>query len=245
MKQFFSALTVVGFLLPLVGSAAQAVSERRSISVSGTCTRQITPDRGSITVTVEIMDMDLQVAAKKATETYDKVKEAVQKLRLENPNLTTSEYSLIEVKEWQKDRNVFKGFRARMGLRVATSSIQRLGEVITIAAKQGVRDVGALNTFLSQEKLLKEQSNCLEEAGANATARATRLASSLDAKLGEVLEITEASSSGQPSPPPIVMNAMMSKRMNMMGGAEDAAAPSVEAGAQTLNVTIYATFAIK
>ncbi len=209
--------------------------------MSGTCSRQITPDRGSITVTVETMDMDLQVASKKATDNYEKVKDAVQKLRLDNANISTSEYSLIEVKEWQKDRNVFKGFRARMGLRVATSSIQKLGEVIAIAAKHGVRDVGSLNTFLSQEKLLKEQSNCLEEAGANATARATRLAASLDAKIGDVLEITEFQAA--PEGPRPMMRAMMAKSMDMAGGAESA--PSVEAGSQTLNVTIYATFALK
>ena len=185
--------------------------------------------------------MDLQAAAKKATEIQEKVKEAIQKLRLENFNLTTSEYTLIEVKEWQKDKTVFKGFKARMGFRVSTSSIQRLGEVIAIAAKNGVRDVGALNTFLSQEKLLKEQSGCLEEAGANATLRAAKLAASLDARLGEILQISEFQPTSQDNP--VALHMMRKSNENMDAGG--IAAPSVEGGSQALSVTIYATFALK
>lgn len=230
-------------LLPLA-AFADPFGEKRHITVQGFCTRQIAPDRGSIVVTAEATEPDLQSASKKATDTYEKLRDSVQKMRLENANLITSEYSLQEVREWQKDRQVSKGFRARMGLRVTTSSIQRLGEIISVAAKLGLREVGNLDTFLSQEKLLKEQMACFEEAGSNATKRAETLAGSLGAKIGEVLEISELreDTGGPVRPMAMTMNAK-SSRMEM---ADAGGAPSgVEAGSRTMSMTVYATFALK
>jgi uncharacterized protein YggE len=220
----------------LVSSAAHAESETRRVTVSGKCTRQVTPDRGAIVVTADFRDDDLQRASKRATEAYERARDAVKRLNLKDVELRTVEYSMGEVREWEKDRQVFKGYRARMGLRVATSQVDKLGEVIAIATREGLREVGGLKSFLSEAQQLAEQVACLQDAAQNARSKAEKLAAALGARVGETLLVTE--SGGFQSPP---------ERMMVMDAAPGAGAspPSIEAGQQTLSLAVEVAFALK
>ncbi len=230
---------ITGFYL-LLAPLHSALAVDRQVNVSGNCVRKTTPDRGSITLTSEFQNMDLKAASQQATEAYEKVRKAVQKLGLENLELKTVEYSLNQAFEWQKDRQVFKGYRARMGISVSTSQTQRLGEVISIAAREGIRDVGGLRSFLSEEKLKTETAACLRDAALDARSKAEKLASALSAKVGEVISISENTQlQGAPPPPmPMMAKAMRSSE------AMDSSAP-VEAGEQVITVNVHASFGLK
>lgn len=228
---------VIVTLLGLSGASRQAQARDRDVTVSGECTRQVTPDRGMITVTADIRDSDLKSAAKKATEAYERVREGVKRLGLENLEMRTSEYNLAEVREWEKDRQVSKGFQARMGLRVSTSQAQRLGEVIALAAREGLREVGQLQPYLSEEKQQKERLECLKAAAENARAKAERLAGTLGAKVGEALQVQEISSGDMPRPQPMRMEVMAKSARAMEP-------PSVEVGQQDLSVSVQVKFAL-
>lgn len=242
MRVFVVVVFSVLSLPVLSATAAQAdvapgSLDRRHIAVQGLCYRRATPDRGAIIVTAEVQDMDLKTASVQATRSYERVRDAVKKLGLEALELSTVEYSVNEVREWEKNRSVFKGFKARMGLQVSTASIQKLGDVIEIAAREQIKDVGSLTTFLSREKMMKEHLGCLQEASDNARARAEKLAAALGAKLGDVISVVE-----QAALPPPARPVPMARAMSKM--AADAG-PTVEAGTQDLSVTIQANFALK
>lgn len=235
----FGLATVFAAIAVASTANAQTMAFQRSVSVTGNCLRAVQPDRGSLVVTADVQAQDLQTAAKKSTETYERVKKAVQKLGLKDLELTTSEYNFQEVREWQKDRNVFKGFRARMGLSVSTSEISRLGEVIALAANEGVRDVSSLNTFLSLEKSKIEREACLEDAVKNARSKAETIARAASSKLGRVLAVSESGAAPMPPPAPMFKAAMR-------GMAEDAsvAAPGVDAGPQRISIDVSVTFGL-
>lgn len=220
----------------LFSSLALANTER-TVSVSGMCTRQVTPDRGSITLTAEFTDHDLRDATKKATDLYGRVRDQVKRLNLPDLELQTSEYNVQEAREWEKNKMVSKGFRARMGLRVSSSAIDRLGEVISIASRQSVQDVGALTTYLSDEKTKHEQFACLQTAAENARAKADRLAASLKASVGDVVKITEEVYNPSPSP--------IRPMMALKATAADAGAPQVEAQKQEVSANVQVVFGLK
>jgi uncharacterized protein len=239
MKAKFAVLTLVGLFA--VGSQA---AETRTISVTGNCTKNVTYDRGAIVVTADVLDLDLQKATKRATETYEAVRAAVQKLNLKDAQLMTSEYSVTEQKEWEKERSVSKGFRARMGIQVTTSEISRLGEVIAIAAKQNVRDVSALHSFLSADKEKTERESCLEAAVQNAQAKASRMAKVANAKLGRIQQLVEE---GATAPEPVSQAPGGQSRMKkeVFSSMMDEGGPGVEAGAGRLRVNVNASFALE
>jgi uncharacterized protein YggE len=210
------------------------------VRVSGACTRQVSPDRGAIIVTAEFRDPDLKVAANHATQSYERARDAVKKLGLKDLELRTVEYSMGEVREWENNKNVLKGYRARMGLRVASSQIERLGEVIALATREGMKDVGNLQSYLSDAQDLKERVACLQEAAENARVKAEKLATALGARVGEALVIHESGGvSTSPEPRPVMM---MAEKSLSRGAAEPA---SIEAGQQTLSLSVDVTFALK
>jgi uncharacterized protein YggE len=232
-------MPVLVFLFAVSPVQAASTSLPPGITVEGVCHRRTVPDRGALIVTADFLEKDIKSAVSKTTDAYEKVKTAVKRLNLENLEVETSEYSVQEERVWEKDRQVPKGFRARMGLRVTSSNIQKLGEVISIAAREGIRDVGALNTYLSSEKLKQEQMACLETAATHAHTKAEKLAAALGAKLGVLVNLTEMQPEMPRFPSPVMMKA---SRGDMV---TDAPAPSIEAGKQDISTTVYVTFSLR
>lgn len=223
-------------------STAHAEAVLRQVSVSGSCTRMVVPDRASIMVTAEIMDSDPKKAMNRATEIYEKVRSNVLKLKIENKELSTSEVSLNERKEWESNKLVSKGFVARMGLRVESSDAASLGEVSQIAAKAGVKEIGGLNTFISSVKNRAETEACLKDAVKTAEKKAREMAEASGAKLGEVISLTEQSSGGIVVAPPTYA----AKGLMMMDASADrSAAPTIEPGKQEIQATVSASYYLK
>lgn len=235
-------LLSLGTFVLISGQPAHA-EERlvRSVAVSGQCLRSVVPDRGSIVVTIDNQDKNVQAATKKTTEAYDALKKAVQKLALKDVELQTSEYNVQEVREWEKDKSVFKGFRARMGMEVTTSEIARLGDVISIASNQKITNVGALRSFLSEEKNRQEREACLEEAIAHAQTKAAKMARAAGAKLGRVLQLKEENASMTPVPPPY--QPLFRAKSSMMESSQDAA-PTIDSSTQKLSLSVDALYAL-
>lgn len=237
------ALNLVLLLGVAFSSSAQAQEKLvRSIAVSGQCLRSVVPDRGSIVVTIDNQDKNVQVATKKTTDAYETLKKAIQKIALKDVELQTSEYNVQEIREWEKDKSVFKGFRARMGLEVTTSEIARLGEVIATASNQKITDVGALRSFLSDEKNRQEREACLEEAISHAQVKASKMAKAAGAKLGRVLQLKEEGASMTPVPPPYEPRRMM--KSSLMESSIADAAPRIDSSTQKLSLSVEALYAL-
>lgn len=243
MKNFrFIFILSLFFFVDLTLAAAAGIE--RMVSVDGSCNREATTDRGSITVTASVLENDLKSAVKKATLQYDRAIEAVKKLNLENLNLQSSEYSVSEEKDWVKDHYVSKGFRAKLGFKASTSNVQRLGEVTEIAARQDIHEVGDLSTYLSKEKMKKEIDSCLKEAAEDARSKADRLATSLGASLGRVLQMSESNEGYAPPFQPRLRGAV---RMDMAGepAAPSSSAPKIQEGKQEVSAHVLVSFELK
>lgn len=241
MKSPLSTVTTAALLIaPLAWTSVDALARERVVNVSGTCIRNVTPDRGSVTITAEFKDLDVKKATTLATQQYEKVRDRVVRLKLEDEELSTSEYRVDEIREWENNKNVFKGYRARIGLKVVTSNQKRLGEVIEIASKEGVRDVGGLSLFISSKLARSERNECLKEASEQAKSKAQKLAESLGAKLGEVVQIDEAALQSFPQPMPVFAKSMMAD-----SAGERAGAPNIEAGKEEIQASISVTFGLR
>lgn len=233
VKQFIS-------LVILFSSASALAAADRMVTVNGTCLRRITPDRASVTITAEVKDPEPKKASQKAQEIYERVLERVKKLKLPDSEIQTTEYSVNEIREWENNKNVLRGFRARMGFRVETSDAKRIGEALDIASKEGVKDIGSLSLFVSPSKDREEKNACLKEAAEQARIKATKLAETLGARLGEALLIAESGVNVTPPQPRFAAS--------MRGASEDAAlmaAPTVEAGKEELSMTVQVSFGLK
>ncbi|MGE0251850.1 MAG: SIMPL domain-containing protein [Dongiaceae bacterium] len=243
--RFFAVLLALSFL-PVPASYAQTMGRMaeampRQVVVNGTCRREVAPDRGSITLTAQFQDRsDVKTAVNQAVKSYEAARKKIQDLKLKDMELETVEYTVMPIQEWEKDKTVMKGYRARMGLQVKTSETQRIGEVIAVAADEGFKDVGALQMYVSRAREQEINRDCLKEATLDAKNNAELLASAVGAKVGEVMMLNQ-SGGHMPVPPPMPM--MMKAERGM--AAMDMAAPTVEAGKREYTVNVSAIFQLR
>jgi len=224
-------------------SVAGCNSQERFVTVSGLCRKEIAPDRNALLLSAEVMDADTQVASTRATEIFEKIRQKIKELNIKDIELETSEFSVNEEREWVKERYISRGYKARASLRVSSSDFSFAPKVVGIALAEGVKDIGSLETFISNKLLDQTRFECLEEAVTNARAKARRMTETASAKLGEVMNIQESDGDVQ-SPP---MPRMMSKGR---GGMEMAAAPmmdgpTIETRKTTVSTSVNVTFSIK
>ena len=238
-KMFVGLLSAVLGLTGTYTESSFAATERQ-VSVSGSCTRSVVPDRAAISVTAEIKDPDPKRAMTKATEIYERVRAKVLKLKIENREVSTTEVSLNELKEWESNKMVSRGFVARMGLRVESSEAASLGEVSRAATQEGMREIGSLSTFISSAKQRQETEACLKDAVKVAQKKAQEMVDAVGAKLGEVVSMNEQSSFQNP-PMPMMRNSMV----KMSDSSEMAPAPTIEPGKQEIQTTVGVVFSIR
>lgn len=210
----------------------------RLVTVNGECKVDVIPDRGSLTATIDHLNKEVKISTKKTAEIYIQFKKEVEALGLKNFEMKTTEYQVFEQKDYEKNKQVSKGFRARMGLNVSTEEISRLGEIMNVAAKLGITDVTNLNTFASDSKLKSLETECLKAAALDARKKAETLATTLSAKIKEVVTIL-TSDVNLPAPRPYE-NRIMHKSATMMDAA--GSAPTVEPGIEKYSLKIQATF---
>ncbi|MBC7397645.1 MAG: SIMPL domain-containing protein [Bdellovibrionales bacterium] len=230
------------FLILSVFFVSSAFSEEtKKVSVSGQCTAEVAPDRGSVNFVAERVEKDAATAIKKATELHESLRAEFKKLNLKDLEFSSSEYSVQERKEWEKNKNVSKGFAARLGLKAVTHTIADLGRLMEIAGRLGVTETSGLTTYVSDAKWMEEKNRCLDAAAKNAEVKAQALVKSLHAKLGKVLQITETSSVA-PGP---VQPMFMERAMMKSDARGSAPTPTIEGQKQSLVQDVQVVFLIE
>lgn len=221
-------------------------TDRGGITVSGECLRKVVQDRGSVMVSSTTVLATPREASEKVFKSHEQLKVKIKALNLKDFVPETSGYSVNEERAYENKKWVRKGYRATLTSTFETSEIPRLGEIISAASESGAENVGALNIYVSPEKLKTEREACLETATENAAAKAARIAAGAGVKVDRLLGVSE--------------NASNAHRFAKSYYAEDLSAiadmaeeptadqsiraPMVEAKAVDLAVSVKATFGI-
>jgi uncharacterized protein YggE len=233
-----TVLAAVAVFTPTAHAEQEAIP--KLISTTGFCSRDVVPDRGRIQLTAVVENKDLKTAIALATKQYEQVRAEILALKLPNAEFATNNYSIEEQWDYVQPNNKRerRGYQARMGLSVVTSDLSRLGDVIAVASKNAVADVGQLQLFLSPPKKTEAEKSCLEEAASDARDRALKLAKGAGVKLGNLQNLNSSGGFIEPAPPRPIM-----QRGAMVAASPDFA-PSIEPGQQTIQITVNASFFI-
>jgi uncharacterized protein YggE len=225
-------------------STVAAAEVQRQVTVSGSCIHDVSPDRAHVILVSEFTHPSPDEAFRLASDQYERLRKKIKSMSLKDLELQTSESSVEEVKEWENNKTVSRGFRARMGLKVVSSSTGEFGEVIALAAKEKVKDIGRLSFSLSTAKERSEYANCLEEAAQHAKSKADKLAKALGASVKSVLFINE-SGGAAPTPYPYPMADGMMLKSSRVAMSANEAAPSVETGLLSVSVSVSVGFSLE
>lgn len=224
------------FLLTFILLSANLASAAPLLSVTGQCHKKVQPDRVAIVMSARALEKDASLASKKVTAQYEALRKDVRKLDLKDLQLRTDNYSISPEWEYGNNKRTLRGYNASMGLRIETSDLQRIGELLMLSAKLGIQDVGSPLTFLSNDLAQREYEACLKVAVQSARSKAEKMANAAGLSVKDLASLNET----RPSAEPVPMAAAMEEK-----AMDQASAPTIEIAPETVDVTVYASYNLK
>ena len=233
VSAFKIGAVAMALMLPSNGLRAEDKPLERTITVSAAGTAEAAPDRARITSGVSTEGETAREALTKNNETMSKIIDELKAKGIDPKDIQTSSFNVEPVLDYSKDGQPPKvrGYRVSNQVIVLVRKLDQLGEVLDNVVTAGANQIQGLAFEVSKEDALKDDAR--KEAVANALRRAKLLAAAAGAEVGNVLQISEETTSTGP-----VMYAR---------GLAKAAAPSVpiEAGTSTLEARVTITWALK
>ncbi|MGO4683372.1 SIMPL domain-containing protein [Hyphomicrobium sp. 2TAF46] len=233
---FVSLLNIAlasGFLVTqaTVLHAEDKVMER-TITVSATGTAEAEPDSARITSGVTTEAKTAREALAANSETMSKVIAELKSSGINPKDIQTAAFNVEPVMDFSKDGQppVLRGYRVSNQVVVHARELGKLGEILDQIVSAGANQIQGLTFEVSKEDTLKDEAR--KEAIANALRRAKLLAAAAGAEVGNVIQISEETTSSGP--------VTYAPRM-----AKAAMAAPIETGTSTLEARVTVTWALK
>ena len=231
--------------------------DENTISVTGTAEVSSAPDIATFSFTVEETADDAETAQKVINEKVSKILAGLDDLDVAEKDIKTESYTIYPKYEWvkvtdktpkialsgemyipnQNNKRVQIGFDVKQNVRVKMRDLEKVSDALTLFAANAVENLNGPNFEIDDPESLKEEARL--EAIKQAKAKAKRLASDLDVKLGKIVSFNENSY----NPQPYYRNdmVMMAKGASM----EMDYAPELPVGENDVSATVTITYIIK
>ena len=165
--------------LALVCLLSTSIASAGQLSVSGQCQKEVTPDRVSVTLTSRALEKDPKSASAKASAQYEKLKAELKKLNLKDSRINTSGFNVSQEWDYNNGKRSLRGYSATVSLTSETSEVSRTGEILDLAARLNVEEVGTPSTYLSPALAKSEYESCLDVAIKHAKDKAASMAAAV------------------------------------------------------------------
>jgi hypothetical protein len=211
---------------------AEEKSMERTITVSATGTAEAEPDQARITSGVTTEAQTAHGALATNSETMTKIIADLKAKGIDPKDIQTASFNVEPVLDYSKDGQTpkLRGYRVSNQVMVIVRELDKLGEMLDDVVSAGANQVQGLSFEVTKEDKLKDEAR--KEAVANALRRAKLLAAAAGAEVGDVLQISEETTSSGPAPyTPRLAKAAMSV--------------PIEAGTSTLEARVTVTWALK
>lgn len=223
-----TGLTVSGF--------SQNVDTRRRIEVSGSAEAEVTPD--IIYVSISLKEYFRDNANKKKVE-IDEMERQLQAAVL-NAGIPKEDFTINNISSFnytlEKKKN--PEFLARKQYRIKVTDLKKFNQIIGAVEPKGIEYTNIESYDYSKIESLKQELKV--KALKAAKDKATYLASAVDDKVGDALEIQEINNESYPQPM-YRANVMMMDRAS----AEQAPMPDIDFKKIKLNYQMRAVFELK
>lgn len=228
----FKLLLLFSFIMSF--SALAYTNIDHSINVNGVCKKNIIPDRIKVSISVEILDKDQKVSTNKANKKYNDILQAYKNLNLKDAEFETTDYRIFPYKTWEKQKEVFKGYKTNISFTVSTSEVDKASDMLSIGHEDGQDFVSGPDSFVSDELYKTTYNECLTLASNDGEEKAKIIAKANNLKIQKLIAVYEGTHQVQ-SPMPV-----MRKSMTMM---EDR--PNIELGKTSVHVNLNMYYSIK
>jgi len=208
------------------GQVATNPSAALGITVTGVGTVSARPDRADFSFGVETQGQTADEALAKNNEAVQKVIDAIKGAGVQASDIQTQQVSVYP--RYSEDGQTIAGFSAANTVSAKIRDIASTGAVVEAAVAAGANQVYGPTFSISEDSSLYQ--DALDDAYADARAKAEKIAAITGAGLGAVVNVVE----GGPATP-----------LPFAGGDQAVeSAPPVEPGLQEIYANLTVTFAI-
>lgn len=213
-----------GVLQPSGAHGQAPEPQAGGITVNGTGSVFVTPDRASFTFGTVSQGRTAAAALTTSSAAIDRVVAALRNAGVARADIQTSDVSVSPRMNEAGDSIV--GYTATNSVTARVRSIGNAGAIIDAAVGAGANQIYGPNLLVSDQDAAYR--NALRAAIAEARAKAQVLANASGLSVGRITAISESGTTPQPLP--------------AVGGARDSA-PTIEPGQQRIEATVSVTFA--
>ena len=255
-----SVIAIGQFQQVSLGANASAQSDNnstqtRTLSVTGTSSAYVTPDKLSISFAVETQSTTAQAAIQANAENMTNVIQALKQVGLNDSEIGTSQYSLYPVYDYVNDsgkciqydngdsvqkycppptmKQILVGYKAVNGVIVSTSQLNKAGQLIDSAVSAGANRIDYLYFTISDQKQNEVRNELISQAVQDAQSKANVALGPVGMTIVNVLNINVDSYPVYP------------QRGYQYSGAASGGAPTpTNPGVQQVSASVHTTFEI-
>jgi uncharacterized protein YggE len=188
-----AVLALVAVLSPLAtvpGLALADTPPTRTITVTGTGSSYAPPDIAYISVGVEIVNENPATAVKEADAKMSAIVKTVKDAGVRDTDIQTEQYNIFRDNAYDNKTNTQKPvYRLINTVRVTVREIAKVGDILGTAVETGANVVNNVSFGIKDTKA--SESTARKAALDDAKSRATELAATIGATLGQVIAIGE------------------------------------------------------
>lgn len=201
----------------------------RTISVTGTGVAVAAPDLATVRLAAGAEAADVSGALAGLAEVVAAVGAAIRAASVADRDIRTSALSVYP--SYDTDGRSVVGFRAQHQVSVTVRNLDDLGAVVSAAVEAGQDRVTIDSVGLGIADTMALESRAREAAVADARRKATELATQADAGLGPIVAMAESTAAG------------VQPRAFKLAAADVGGMP-IEAGEESVSVSVEVTFAL-
>jgi uncharacterized protein YggE len=244
MKRIFGA-AVVMMIITAAATAQPApppppsdtVGFGQIISVTGSGTAQVTPDRVTFNVGVQTVEDTVDAAVNQNNAKVAAVVAALKKAGATDKDVRTANFFIMPQQQYNNQGQLPRiiGYQVSNTVFVSRNDVASAGKMLQAAISAGVNQASGLSFEVSDPSKGRDQG--LQAAFNDARAKASVLAQAAGRTLGRALTISEGTRAEIPRPMPMAKAGMVM--------AEQVSEVPVESGAQSMSYTISVVFELR
>jgi uncharacterized protein YggE len=177
------------------------VANNTTLSVPGSATTKVKPDKVILTLGVETTNQTADAALKSNSATMNNVLNALLSVGVKQNETSTSAFSISPNYNYTQGRNIITGFTATNSIQIESSRINDTAKWIDTAIAAGANNVNNIVFTLSGKKLDETKNLLIKEAVDNARSKADIAASTLGLKVVAVKSASVNEFETQPPQP--------------------------------------------
>lgn len=225
---------LVAFCVLLSCSFAQAATvDDRTVSVDGSSTLKVAPDKATINVSIETTDKDAKVASAQNATIMNNIQKNIMALAISKDKIKTINYNLSPKYTYDNGKQKLVGYTVSNEIMISVDNVEMVGNVIDTAINSGATNVDSVEFGLKDDQMYRDKA--LQQAVLDAKRKAEVVAGALGRNIVDVKSINISNAYIEPR--------ALNSALYMKADAASAPTP-IQAGSINIKATVSATFAM-